>query len=57
LPRSYRVDAEGKVVFERKLTAEQVDVVEQRWPRTMEYPWIAYDGDNLLPLLLRIPST
>lgn len=42
----YCVDAQGKVVFERKLTREQVDAVEQL-AQHYEVSLIAYDGDNL----------
>jgi Cof subfamily protein (haloacid dehalogenase superfamily) len=42
----YCVDAQGTVVFERKLTREQVDVVEQLASH-YGVSLIAYDGDNL----------
>jgi Cof subfamily protein (haloacid dehalogenase superfamily) len=42
----YCVDADGKVVFERKLTREQVDAVEQLASH-YGVSLIAYDGDNL----------
>jgi Cof subfamily protein (haloacid dehalogenase superfamily) len=42
----YCVDAQGNVVFERKLTREQVDVVEQL-AQHYAVTLIAYDGDNL----------
>jgi Cof subfamily protein (haloacid dehalogenase superfamily) len=42
----YCVDAQGNVVFERKLTREQVDVVEQL-AQHYGVSLIAYDGDNL----------
>jgi Cof subfamily protein (haloacid dehalogenase superfamily) len=42
----YCVDAQGNVVFEKKLTSEQVDVVEQL-AQHYGVSLIAYDGDNL----------
>lgn len=42
----YCVDAQGNVIYERKLTREQVDAVEQL-AQHYGVSLIAYDGDNL----------